>query len=77
MTVNVRGRNIEIDDKLARRYESIGQGPVSEIFVLDELATLYRKDPLELARTMPEKELVDFIHSSIRDYLRIMGVQDE
>lgn len=74
MTVNVKGRSIEIDDKLAREYETLGQGSVNEDLILYELATFYKdQDEIILAQTMPEEELVNFIHACIQDYLRVIG----
>lgn len=78
MTVNVRGRNIEIDDELAKKYALLGQVPIDEDFVLYELAVFFEdQDETILAQTMPEKELVDFIHKRIRVYLRVIGGMDE
>jgi hypothetical protein len=71
MTVTAAGRDIYVDDRMNKWYEELGQGPVSEIFVLDELATLFHKDPIELCHTLSDKELTDFVHNSILDFLNI------
>lgn len=73
MTVNVKGRDIVINDDLAGRLEAIGQGPLDELFVLSELAAFYKKDYRMVAQTMPEEELANFIQRCIRDYLDIAG----
>jgi hypothetical protein len=69
MTLTAAGRDIFIDDRMEKWYGELGQGPVSEIFILDELETLFHKDPIELCHTLPDEELTDCIHGSILDYL--------
>lgn len=72
MIVHVKGRDIEIDDGLANAYESIGQGPVRESFILREIIVETGKDDEDVLPELTDEDIRDITHKAIREYLEVM-----
>lgn len=73
MTVNVRGRTIEIDDALAKAYENIGYGPVSGLFILTELANDYGGRSEDIFASLSDQEVARSTEHAIREYLKVFA----
>lgn len=69
MTVNVKGRSIQIDDKLAEEYEEIGFGPVNELFVLASVGAIYKKSTDEMLTRLTDSDIQKIAENSITEML--------
>jgi len=74
MLLNVKGRDIAINDELATRYEKVGTGPVSEEFALCELSTTYRCNIDNIFDSLSDEEIIKGIEDAMRDYIDLAGV---
>ena len=69
MIVNVKGRNIQIDDKLAEEYKEIGFGQVDELFVLASVGAIYKKSTDEMFTKLTDSDIQKIVENSITEML--------
>lgn len=73
MTVNVKGRNIRIDDKLAEKYEEMGFEPIDELFVLASVGgnvwATYRKTTSEMFPKLTDFDIQKIVENRITEIL--------
>ena len=74
MLLTIKGRTVTINDELAKRYEKIGMGPISELFALHEISVTHRCLADDILDNLTDEEIVKTIEDAIMGYLDVTGV---
>lgn len=66
MIINVKGRNIQIDDKLVEEHETLYHEPVNENLLIAYLFSEYQADWESKIQNASDKELQNVIEKCLR-----------
>ena len=66
MTIHIKGRNIQVDDKLAEKHEALYHEPVNENLLITYLFSEYQADWEGKIQNASDKELQNVIETCLR-----------
>jgi len=73
MLLTIRNRTVTISDELANRYETIGMGPVTELFALNEISVTHKALADDILDDLTDYEIVKTLEDAIMGYLEVTG----